>query len=85
MKKEIVVINGKKFTRCRRPEALITYLDGGRVGMCMANALPSGQFGLTDFKDATPAKKHFIERENGMLYYNKCHELGYYVKWYKEI
>lgn len=75
MRKEKITINGKNFSRCRRPEALIAYLDGGRVGMC----------GLVDFKDTIPSKMKFTTRENNMLYYNKCHELGYYIKWYKEI
>lgn len=84
MRQETYNICGKKYMRVTRPRALKAYLQGFDVFACMCNVNLYSQWSLLSLVSQVGhrTEKGFTTFENELLYYNKSHELGYYVKYF---
>lgn len=84
MRQEIYNLHGKKYVRVTKTRALKAYLQGFDVFACMdkENLYSEWAFPSLVSQSEGRTEKGFFEFINELLYYNKCHELGYRVKYF---
>ena len=85
MRQEIYNIGGKKYVRVTRTRALKAYLQGFDVFACMDKVnLYSSWIATPPLvrQDNGRTEKGFAAFENELLFYDKCRELGYRVKFF---